>query len=90
VLVQKVVPGGAADRAGIHGGNQQAYLGNMPILLGGDLIVSIDGTDINDTTDITGVMSRHQPGETVTVTVYRGKKKLTLKLALTEGREVNT
>jgi S1-C subfamily serine protease len=90
VLVQKVVPGGAADRAGIHGGNQQAYLGNMPILLGGDLIVSIDGTNINDTTDITAVMLRHQLGETVTVTVYRGKKKLVLKLALTEGREVNS
>jgi len=90
VLVQKVVPGGAADRAGIHGGNQQAYLGNMPILLGGDLIVSIDGTDINDTTDITAVMSRHQPGDTITVTIYRGRKKLQLRLALTEGREVNT
>jgi len=90
VLVQKVVPGGAADRAGIHGGNQQAYLGNMPILLGGDLIVSIDGTDINDTSDITAVMGKHQPGDTVTVTVYRGRKKLQLRLALTEGREVNT
>jgi S1-C subfamily serine protease len=62
----------------------------MPILLGGDLIVSIDGTNINDTTDITAVMLRHQLGETVTVTVYRGKKKLVLKLALTEGREVNS
>ena len=90
VLVQKVVPGGAADRAGIHGGNQQAYLGNMPILLGGDLIVNIDGTDINDTTDITAVMARHQPGDAVNMTVYRGRKKLTLKLALTEGREVST
>jgi len=90
VLVQKIVPGGAADRAGIHGGNQQAYLGNMPILLGGDLIVEIDGTEINDTTDITAVMARHQPGDTVSVAVYRGRKKLTLKLALTEGREVST
>jgi len=90
VLVQRVVPGGAADRAGIHGGNQQAYLGNMPILLGGDLIVEIDGTEINNTTDITAVMARHQPGDAVTVTVFRGRKRLTLKLALTEGREVST
>jgi len=90
VLVQKVVPGGAAERAGIHGGNQQAYLGNMPIVLGGDLIVELDGTPINDTTDITAVMARHQPGDIINATVYRGRKKLTVKLALSEGREVNT
>ena len=90
VLVQKVVPGGAADRAGLHGGNQQAYLGNMAILLGGDLIVDIDGSPINDTTDITAVMDKHQPGDFVTVTVFRGRKKLVLKVGLTEGREVNT
>jgi S1-C subfamily serine protease len=90
VLVQKVVPGGAAERAGIHGGNQQAYLGNMPIVLGGDLIVELDGTEINDTTDITAVMARHQPGDVINATIYRGRKKLTVKLALSEGREVNT
>jgi S1-C subfamily serine protease len=44
VLVQKVVPGGAAERAGLRGGTQQAYLGNTPIYLGGDLIVAIDKT----------------------------------------------
>jgi S1-C subfamily serine protease len=37
VLVQKVVPGGAAERAGLRGGTQQAYLGNTPIYLGGRL-----------------------------------------------------
>jgi S1-C subfamily serine protease len=90
VLVQKVVPNGAADRAGIKGGNQQAYLGNMPIVLGGDLIVAIDGRDITDTADITEVMDKHQPGDVVSVTIYRGKKKMILKLALGEGREVST
>ena len=90
VLVQKVVPGGAADRAGIKGGNQQAYLGNMPIVLGGDLIVAIDGRDITDTADIAEVMDKHQPGDVISVTIYRGKKKMVLKLALGEGREVST
>jgi S1-C subfamily serine protease len=90
VLVQRVVPGGAAERAGIHGGNQQAYLGNQPIMLGGDLIVGIDDKEVTDTSDITAIMDKHQPGDVVTVTVYRGRKKLTVKVALGEGREVNT
>jgi hypothetical protein len=29
-----VIPGGAAERAGLHGGNEQAYVGNMPNLAG--------------------------------------------------------
>ena len=31
VLIQRVLPGGAAEHAGLHGGRQQAYLGNTPI-----------------------------------------------------------
>ena len=90
VLVQKVVPGGAADRAGLHGGNEQAYLGNMPIVLGGDLIVAIDGREVADPSDITSIMDKHQPGDVVNVTVYRARKKLTVKLTLGDAREVNT
>src|SRR5579883_3205521 len=43
VLIQRVLPNGAAERAGLRGGNETAYLGNMQIYLGGDLIVGIDG-----------------------------------------------
>ncbi|HXP10309.1 MAG TPA: trypsin-like peptidase domain-containing protein, partial [Acidobacteriaceae bacterium] len=42
VLIQRVVPGGAAERAGLRGGNQQAYVGNTPIYTGGDFVVAID------------------------------------------------
>jgi S1-C subfamily serine protease len=90
VLVQKVIPGGAADRAGLHGGNQQAYLGNMPIVLGGDLIVAIDGKEITDTSGIAALMDKHQPGDTVNVTVYRARKKFSVRVTLGDTREVNT
>jgi S1-C subfamily serine protease len=90
VLVQKVLPGGAADRAGLRGGSEQAYLGNQPIVLGGDLIVAIDGKEIQDTSDIGSVMDKHQPGDQVTVTYYRGRRKLTARLTLGDTKEVNT
>jgi len=90
VLVQKVISGGAAERAGLHGGNQQAYLGNQPIMMGGDLIVAIDDHEVQDTADVSTIMEKHQPGDQITVTFYRGKKKMTARLTLTEGREVNT
>ena len=90
VLIQRVVPGGAAERAGLRGGNEQAYVGNTPILLGGDLIVAIDGQQITDPQDISAIMDKHQAGDTVSVTIVRGKKQMTLKLILGEARDANT
>src|SRR5215813_11142759 len=76
LLIVQVVPGGSADRAGLKGGNERAYLGNTPIMLGGDLIVAIDGQDIQDQTDLGQVMNNHRAGDTVRITIYRGKKKM--------------
>jgi S1-C subfamily serine protease len=85
VLIQRVVPGGAAERAGLHGGNQQAYLGNTPIFLGGDLIVAIDDREVTSGLDISQVMDEHKTGDTVTVTFLRGKRKMTAKVTLEEA-----
>ncbi|MGB9408601.1 MAG: trypsin-like peptidase domain-containing protein [Terracidiphilus sp.] len=90
VLIQQVRPGGAAEKAGLHGGNEQAYVGNTPILLGGDLIVAIDGQQVSDPQDINALMDKHQAGDTVSVTFYRGRKQITLKLILGEERDSNT
>jgi S1-C subfamily serine protease len=90
VLIQQVVPGGAAEKAGLRGGNEQAYVGNTPIMLGGDLIVAIDGQQVADPQDINDVMNKHQAGDTISVTIYRGRKQITLKLILGEARETNT
>ncbi|GGH02814.1 S1C family serine protease [Silvibacterium dinghuense] len=87
VLIQRTVQGGAADRAGLRGGNQTAYLGNTLIYLGGDLIVNIDGQDVTNTQDISDVMNRHQVGDTVTVTFYRGRRKMTTQVTLGEAHE---
>jgi S1-C subfamily serine protease len=90
VLIQKVVPGGAAERAGLKGGNQQAYVGNTPILMGGDLIVAIDGEQVTDQQDISAIMDKHQAGDTVSVTVLRQRRQMTLKLILGESRDSGT
>jgi S1-C subfamily serine protease len=87
VLIQKTIPGGAAERAGLRGGNQAAYLGNLQIYLGGDLIVGLDGQQITNTQDISDVMNRHQVGDTITVTFYRGRHKLTTRLTLGEAHD---
>ena len=88
VLIQRVVPGGAAAQAGLRGGNEPAYLGNTQIMLGGDLIVAIDGQQVTDPQDISAIMDKHRAGDTVTVTFYRGQQKMTVKLVLGKAHDV--
>jgi len=90
VLIQRVEPGGAAERAGLHGGHEQAYVGNTPIMLGGDLIIAIDGQEVSDPQDINALMDKHQAGDTVSVTIVRGQRRMTIKLILDEARDTNS
>lgn len=87
ILIVQVTPGGAADRAGLRGGNQRAYLGNTPITLGGDLIVAIDGQPVQDQQDLADLMNKHRAGDTVTVTIYRGQRRMQVRVTLGEARQ---
>jgi len=87
LLIIQVVPGGSADRAGLRGGSERAYLGNIPIMLGGDLIIAIDGQDVQDQQGLSQLMNSHRAGDTVRVTIYRGKRKMDVNVTLGEARE---
>ena len=88
ILVERALPGGAAERAGIHGGTQKMYMGNVPVMLGGDFIVGFDGQEIATPQDLAGALNSHHPGDVVTVTVFRGRKQLTFKVTLSDAKEV--
>ena len=85
LLVVQVVPGGAAERAGLRAGTERAYLGSVPITLGGDLIVAVDGQSFDDQIDFTHLLQNHHSGDTVTLTIYRGKKRMDVKVVLGES-----
>lgn len=53
VLIQEVMVGGPADRAG---------------LLAGDVIVMLDGTPLDSTNTLTSVLDRHYPGDVLDLT----------------------
>ncbi|HEX4154184.1 MAG TPA: trypsin-like peptidase domain-containing protein [Acidobacteriaceae bacterium] len=90
VLIERVLPGGAAERAGLKGGTQHAYLGFTPIVLGGDLIVAIDGETITTKQDLSNALNEHHAGDTVTVTVFRGQRRFSVKVTLSDASEGQT
>jgi serine protease Do len=71
-LVAEVVPGGAADRAGVKSG---------------DLIVGVDGTPVSSSEDLPRIVARHAPGSHAKVDVLRGGKPQTLDIALDELKD---
>src|ERR1700680_176115 len=87
LLILQVVPGGAAENAGLRGGTERAFLGNTPIMVGGDLIVAIDGKKVEDQQELAQGMNNHRGGHTVRVTIYRGKKKIDVSVTLGEARQ---
>ena len=87
LLIIRVVSGGAAERAGLKGGTERAYLGNTPIMVGGDLIVAIDGQDVQDQQELSRIMNNHRAGDSVKVTIYRGKRRMDVEVTLGEARQ---
>jgi S1-C subfamily serine protease len=87
LLIVQVVPGSAAERAGLRAGTERAYYGNYQITIGGDLIVAIDDQDVQDQQQLTQIMNNHHAGDTVKVTIYRGKRKMDVNVTLGEARE---
>ncbi|MDH7556553.1 MAG: PDZ domain-containing protein, partial [Candidatus Methanosuratincola sp.] len=71
VLVQTVINGGPADRAGVRGGNQSVTVGGEVIRAGGDVILYIDGVKIKSMDELSSYLVTRYPGQEVTLTVLR-------------------
>jgi S1-C subfamily serine protease len=87
LLIERVLPGGAAEKAGLHGGTQRAYQGNIPVMLGGDLIVAMDGQEITNPQDMAAAMNSHRAGDTVTLTIFRARKRMDIKVKLNDATD---
>ncbi|PYT47416.1 MAG: peptidase S1, partial [Acidobacteria bacterium] len=84
LLVERATKGGPAAAAGIRGGDRVAQAGMRRIYIGGDVIVAIDSQKIAGQFDVNVLLNRKRPGDTVTVTLYRGGKKMDVPVKLGE------
>jgi S1-C subfamily serine protease len=84
LLVERATKGGPAAAAGIHGGDRVAEAGMRRIAIGGDVIVAIDSQKVVSQLDVNLALNHKRPGDNITVTVYRGGKKMDIPVKLGE------
>ena len=76
-LIQK----GTQNDPAIVAGSPAAKAG----LRDGDVITAIDGTELTETTSLSTIVRKKNPGDTITLSVVRDGKTITLKATLTEA-----
>jgi serine protease Do len=89
-LVEKVRPGSIAARAGLRGGVVTAKVGGAEVLLGGDLILAVNGQDTTRPERIGEMLKTVKAGDTIVYDVLRGGKLVQVKLSVPELVKVPT
>lgn len=85
LLVARVYRDSPAARAGIRGARRELILGNRIILVGGDIIVAIDGQPIEDMEALADYLEEQtRVGQTVTLDIVRGTRRLQIPVELEE------
>ncbi len=83
VLIMGILPGGAADAAGLKG-TQQTY--NEDVILG-DIIIAINGEKVSNTDDLYRLLDKFQVGDTIKVDVIRNDKPVSVSVRLIDAPE---
>jgi len=73
---------GPARKGGVKGGDTPVSLGGADIVLGGDVLVGIDGRRVGAMDDVIGIVNDKQPGDEVTLELLRGSDQRSVKVKL--------
>lgn len=82
VLIEQVQIGSPADEAGLLGSTKSVTINGQPVMVGGDVIIALNGETIASMEDLSAVMRTVKPGDQITVTILRDGKQLDLQLTV--------
>ena len=85
VLVEEVQQQGPADQAHLREGSQAFVSHGHRRLIGGDVIVALDGQGVSRLKDMQTLLQPAQLGQTVTLTLLRGKEQIQVRVTCARG-----
>jgi S1-C subfamily serine protease len=72
VLINEVVKGSPADKAGLEGGDTEATIEGVQVNLGGDIITEVNGDKVRSMEEVVDAVNSAHPGDKMELTVIRG------------------
>ena len=83
LLIEHVVPGGPASVAGLRGGTQNVTIQQQEYIIGGDVIVSINGQRVTDYDSFSSFLEEHAvAGQTVQIGIIRNGQYMVISVVL--------
>lgn len=86
LMVVAVPRGSAAALGGIKGADNEIIVRRIRIPVGGDVILGVQGKEVNSVQELQSEIERYKPGDQVKVTVLRNNRKMDLNVTLQEAR----
>ena len=71
LLISRVLPGTPAERAGLRGGTEEVLVEGTTWIIGGDIIVAADGTELRTWEQLLELIAEKDPGDTMALRIYR-------------------
>ncbi len=84
VLVSQVDVNSPADEAGLLGSFKPATIDGQRVLVGGDVIVALNGNNVSDLNSLQQLLQQAEPGQNVTLTVLRDGRQINVSVTLGE------
>jgi S1-C subfamily serine protease len=81
LLIEKIAGGSPAERFGLRAGTLRAMIGDDDLILGGDIVLAVQGISLGDANGyvlVRRTLSEARAGESVTVTILRSGTTLNL------------
>ena len=87
VLIEKVTVDSPADEAGLHGSYKPTQINGQEVLIGGDIITAVDGSDISKMQEIADIISSSESGTTLSLSILRDGEEMVIDITLGERPE---
>lgn len=81
-LIEEVLPGSPAQAAGLRAGSRMVAISDKPYVLGGDIIVGINGEPFTSAVQLAQTLLRSRPGQVLRLSIYRQGRTLDVDLPL--------
>lgn len=82
VIVQSVVKGSPADKAGLEAGNTSATIEGQEVRLGGDIITEVDGKKLKSMDELVEIIQGSKPGDQLELTIIHDGDEKTADVTL--------